>query len=132
MSYWQTYDFENRIRGILSKVKYSPNPDHHFKRPFLTAYQIAIEFNKLYSNDVEAMDFVVGGDGANTNKSLSRYIANELSKRIKNREIDDIEGAFISNDLLKEMVFDNYGQDVVSSSLGSEYDLSIFRLKDLE
>ncbi|QCX34374.1 hypothetical protein FDN13_12050 [Caloramator sp. E03] len=130
MSNWQTYDFENRIRNILSNINYSPNPSHHFKRPYLSAYQIAIEFNNLYPNDVAAMGYVVGGDGSNTLKSLSRYIANELSKRIKAGEITDIEGAFISNNFIKEMVFDNNGQDIISSLLGSEYDLSIFRLKD--
>ncbi|SKA88611.1 hypothetical protein SAMN05443428_1099 [Caloramator quimbayensis] len=129
MSNWQVYNFENRIRDILSNVNYSPNPFHHFKRPYLSAYQIAIEFNRLYPNDVTKMGYVVGGDGSNTNKSLARYIANELSKRIKAGEITDIEGAFISSNFLKEMVFDNNGQDVISSSLGSEYDLSMFRLK---
>lgn len=58
MSNWQTYDFENRIRNILSNINYSPNPSHHFKRPYLSAYQIAIEFNNLYPNDVAAMDML--------------------------------------------------------------------------
>jgi len=51
MSIWEDFGFEKSIREILRSVKPKhQQPDHHFGRPFLTAYQIAIEYKKLYSD----------------------------------------------------------------------------------
>lgn len=43
MSQWEDFRFEERIRQILQEVTYY-REDHHFGRPFLTAYQIGIEY----------------------------------------------------------------------------------------
>ena len=47
MHYWKELDIENKVTKIL---KDAPNAlkDHHLGQPFLTAYQIAIEFEKRY------------------------------------------------------------------------------------
>jgi len=118
MDYWVKYDFEARIRGILSSIVYKSNPDHHFGRPFLSAYQIAIEYN----NNVIAMGFVIGGKGVDTNKSLSRYMGSELSKNIKNGIINNIEGCFFSNLDLKDIIFDYNNNEIVLSAIGGIYD----------
>ena len=52
MSIWQSHSIEAPIREILASV---PLDGHHFGRPFLTAYQIAIAFEQLSrSGDREA------------------------------------------------------------------------------
>ncbi|NOH16230.1 hypothetical protein [Clostridium cochlearium] len=128
MSHWQNFDFENRIRKILSEITYTSEPDHHLNRPFMTAYQIAIKFDSLYSNDVKEMGYKVGGAGINQNISLAQYIARELSQRIKSGEIVDIEGAFLSNLYIKELTFNNDNESLKSSLVGTNSDHSIFRL----
>lgn len=42
---WVTYDFEAEIRKFLTSCVYEPNQEHHLGRPFMTAYQIAIQFS---------------------------------------------------------------------------------------
>lgn len=127
MSNWINYDFEIRVRNILLNSSYKADPTHHFGRPFLSPYQIAIEYDKLYHNDVLAMGYVIGGKGSNTKTSLAQYIARELSSRIKDYSISDIEGGFFSNQDLAEISF-NYNNKIVSSVTNSDKDLSLFRI----
>ncbi|MEL5899107.1 hypothetical protein AAGC94_13675 [Clostridium sporogenes] len=61
MSHWQNFDFENRIRKILSEITYTSESNHHLNRPFMTAYQIAIKFNSLYPKVADTMGYKVGG-----------------------------------------------------------------------
>ncbi|MGH4049958.1 MAG: hypothetical protein ACREVX_01180 [Clostridium sp.] len=128
MSNWIIYDCENRIREILLRSEYKKEPGHHLGKPFLSPYQIAIEYDKTFHNDVLSMGYVVGGKGVNTKTSLAQYIGRELSKRIKNITITDIEGGFFSNKDLEEISF-NHGNIIISSATGGIQDLSIFRIK---
>ena len=45
MSIWQHHSIEPRIREILASV---PDEGHHFGRPVLSAYQIAIAFDQRF------------------------------------------------------------------------------------
>ena len=45
MSIWQDHSIEARFRDILASV---PDEGHHFGRPFLSAYQIAIAFDQQF------------------------------------------------------------------------------------
>jgi hypothetical protein len=127
VSNWNQFDFENRIRNILSSKVYKPERNHHFGRPFMTAYQIAIEFNMLYPNVAHLMAYQVGGKGTNQHVSLSQYIALQLSQRIKSNQITDIEGGFLSNNYINKFEFNNNGIDLKSSLIGTDYDHAIFR-----
>jgi hypothetical protein len=53
-SKWQSLDIENRIISILRDTE-SHQPDHHFGRPFITAYQLAIVFAQRHPQVVEAL-----------------------------------------------------------------------------
>jgi hypothetical protein len=129
MSYWQSFSIDTLIRQVLSGVTYQPNPQHHFNRPFLTAYQLAIEVNRLEPRIITAMGYLIGGAGTHRNVSFSQYIALELSKRIQSGQITDIEGAFVSNNHVTNLAYDNYGAPLISSLTGTNYDLSAFRLR---
>jgi len=123
---WQQYDIENRIIQILREVE---DEGHHFGRPFLTAYQLAIEFDRRHHDIVRDCGYQVGGAGIGERNSLAQYLALELSRHIKDNPDYPIEGAFISNQDVRELSY-NYGQEVVTSSLtGSGYGLSMFRLR---
>jgi hypothetical protein len=126
MSKWELLDMEGRIREILHNPEY--DTDHHFGRPFLTPYQIGIELVNRYPNILADLELPFGGSGTGTQNSLCQYIANELSRRIQDGRINDIEGRFLANDFVRTFSFvKNDGSEVISSNSGKEY-LSMFRI----
>ena len=132
MSIWEQFKFERKIREILADVSCS-REGHHFGQPFLTAYQVAIEFALKYPNEYKEIGMPIGGKDSRENNSLAQYIARELSKKIKSRSINDIEGGFISSHHLKNLVYHNTvetdGKSIESSLIYPETELSMFRLK---
>lgn len=62
LSLWDELQLEDKIFQILSVESHSP--DHHFGRPFLTPYQIAIAFKALFPDDYARIGKPVGGKGA--------------------------------------------------------------------
>ena len=125
MSKWEELDLERKLVGLLENVP-EYEEGHHLRRPFMTAYQIAIEFAHSYPADVDALDLPVGGAGTGRYNSLAQYFANQLSKQIKAGN-SQFEGGFLSNRNLKDMVFDNDGMEVRSSRSGAPLITSIFR-----
>jgi len=77
---WQHYNFETTIREILTNVHYT-NPEHHFGRPFLTAYQVAIAFAEKAPEVVAELDIEIGGKGIGKHTSLAQYIAQRYRRR---------------------------------------------------
>lgn len=129
MNFWEENQVEEKITQILRDI-----PDiiesHPFGRPFLTAYQLAIEFARRYPADFEKLDLPVGGVGIGQRTSLAQYLARELSRRIRNESITQIEGGFLSNQHLSDISFLN-GEAVFHSSLtDSGFTLSMFRLSE--
>lgn len=123
---WQQYNIEDRVLQILREVD---DKGHHFGRPFLTAYQLAMEFDHRHHDIVRDCGYQVGGAGIGEHNSLAQYLALELSRHIRDNPGYPIEGAFISSQDLRELSY-NHGQEVVISSLiGSDYGLSMFRLR---
>ncbi len=128
MSQWNNLRFEERIREILQEVVYY-REGHHLGRPFLSPYQIAIEYASRYPADYRETGLAIGGKGIGESNSLAKYIAGQLSRRIQSGELSDIEGGFISNNHLNEISFNNGSIKITSSLTDTEYDLSIFRLR---
>ena len=129
MSRWADLDFEHRIVEIL---KDATRREHHFGRPFLTPYQIAIEFARRFPDDfrdLEQNGFPMGGEGAGVSNSLPQYIANELSTRILHGSLrENIEGGVISSRDMHELSFNFREQTVRSSLTHAGQDLTLFRL----
>ena len=127
MSIWNDYSIETRIRAILDV---EPRREgHHFGRPFLTAYQIAILFAERHPEDFDAIGKEIGGRGAGPSQSLAQYFAHELSKRLKTGRLPGIEGRFLHGTRLKTLEYRSADGDVASST-GPASDLSMFRLSD--
>ena len=124
MSKWDQNDIENRVRLAIESIEPSAqHENHNFGKPFITAYQLAI---LLLENDPELcakLEKQLGGKGINECHSLSQYVANELSTRIKGEEIMDIEGVFLKT---QDIVALEFTHDVISSA-GNV--VSLFRLK---
>ena len=95
----------------------------------MTAYQVAIALKEKYPEAVESLDYPLGGRGTGQQNSLVQYVAQNLSREIHGGRLPDIEGGFLSNQYLNEITF-NYGSEIVTSSLtGTQYTLSMYRLR---
>lgn len=123
MSIWQDQSIELRIRDILGSV---PDEGHHFGRPFLSAYQIAIAFDRRFRHEAASIVKPVGGKDTGRHDSLAQYFANQLSRRIRDGTLSDIEGGYLNGLFLESLHYDNGGATVVTS-LGRA-NMSIFRL----
>ena len=108
---------------------HSHKPDHHLERPYLTGYQIAIQFKKNFRSTFDLIGKPIGGKDTGQHDSLSQYIAQGLSREIKNEKITHIEGSFISRMYLSSLTFDDDGENIVFSG-GQSYDHALFRLID--
>ena len=130
MSIWDEFSIESRIRQILDVASRDTSRDksHHFGRPFLTAYQIAIAFVEAHPKDAERIGKPVGGKGTRKD-SLAQYLAWQLSRRIKSGELSGIEGRFLHRQYLLSLEYDS-DAGIVESSLGQASDLSMFRLTE--
>lgn len=118
-------DFETAIREILGAAK-AYNPKHHFGRPFVWSYQIAIELSERA--EFANLKTPVGGKGIGQHNSLAQYISGQLSKRIKNGDIRDIEGAFLYRKHVRTVVFKK-GKTTIESTVQPSFDAALFRLR---
>ena len=123
-SHWDEHTFDDKIRRILASVVPS-SPGHHLGTPFLTAYQIAIDFHRQHGEVVEKLGYQIGGKGVGEHTSLAQYIPRQLSQRIKSGKLDDIEGAFLSRHDMQDITFSNG----VQSSAEGGWDISMYRIK---
>lgn len=127
MAKWDEFEMERKITEVLSSPAHEN--EHHFRRSFLTPYQIAIELTRMYPTICEDLGMELGGADTGLQNSLTQYIAQRLSARIKSGDIKNIEGAFISNMHLTDMVFeDSEGREIHSSNTDQDT-LSMFRLR---
>lgn len=129
MSVWGEHAVESKIIDILKETPYQET--HHFGRPYLSAYQLAISMDRRWPEVRTAVgNPPVGGLGIGTRNSLAQYLAGELSRRIKSGDLTTVEGAFLTDEDLVELVYvESDGRRVTSSLTGSGYDLSLFRLR---
>ena len=129
MSEWEELGIRSKVEGILELAS-RESQEHHFGSPFFTAYQIAIDYVEQYPEDLERMEYEVGGKDTGVHYSLSQYLAQQLSTKIKSGEISTIEGRFISNRYVSNFIFDNKAVHVESSVTGRHASISMFRLTE--
>lgn len=131
MNHWLELHIGHNVEQILREAS-NTALNHHFGHPYLTAYQIAIEYSRSFPDDVSKLDLPIGGAGVGQRSSLAQYLARELSRRIKNSEITNIEGGFLSNLHLHDINFEVEGQEepIHSSLTNTNFTLSMFRLRD--
>jgi hypothetical protein len=124
MSQWDNLDMDTKVTGILNVQFAAAN--HHFGRPFMTAYQIAIAFSDQFPLDFQTIGKPIGGKGIGQQDSLAQYIALQLSHRIRDGLLPHIEGAFMYQGNLESLRYEHQGQIIEYSS-----GLSMFRLVDV-
>ena len=123
MSIWEDFSIEPRIHDMTSR-----HDDHHFGRPFLTAYQIAISFAERHERDMDRIGKGIGGRDTGLPYSLAQYLARELSQRIRTGRITEIEGRFLHGAHLRALVYRSPDGNMESSTGSAS--LSMFRLRD--
>lgn len=124
MSDWKEHALEEKIEELLDTVPYYET-DHHFGRPFITAYQLAILFKERFPSTYESLGHPIGGRGSGEPYSLPTYLARQLSQQIKNHKIRNIEGRWFFSER-QRLKFDCDSQQITASSNF----VSMFRLKD--
>ena len=127
-NFWESNGLDEKIVGLLAEISYH-EADHHFGRPFLTAYQLAILFKERFPEEFRNFGHPVGGKDSGVRFSLSSYLAGQLSRKIKNGEFPNIEGGFLSNRRLQGIEFVDGDSTITSSLTESQFDLSMYRYK---
>ena len=131
MSNWDAFNMADRVRRALEAVHLNNPEGHHFGRPFVSSYQIAIALDVEDPELKRLLAKEVGGVGVGSHTSLAQYIGNELSKQIRARGPNHYaEGAFMSNERVEAITYrgaDN--SEIVSSLPGTAYDMALFRLR---
>ncbi len=119
------------IREILGNCP-EYEEGHHLQRPFMSAYQIAIRFAERYPDHTLVGKLEVGGKETGRHTSLAQRIARFLSRALhdeKKKGDLNIEGGFLSHDLIKDLCFKNPdGEEIRVSTLSSQRGHAIFRL----
>ena len=126
---WDTYQLGQKIVEVLGCIEYEV-PDHHFGRPFVTAYQLAVLFKERFPEDFEKLRFPIGGKNSGVQFSLASYLGRQLSGKIKSGELaEDVEGCFLSNRKLRPIEVVADAATITSSLSGSNSGVSMFRLR---
>ncbi len=131
MSVWEQQGIEATVVSALQGVHLNNLGGHHFGRPYVTAYQLAIKVHAANPQIAAALGVTVGGAGIGSRTSLAQYLARELSRRIKaDPDGYPVEGAFVSNEHVTSVQYrDTEGNAITSSLTGTGYDLSLFRVR---
>ncbi|MHB9130399.1 MAG: hypothetical protein ACYDBB_04815 [Armatimonadota bacterium] len=125
LSKWEQYGMTEKVKQILTDL--CPDTGHHFGRGVLTPYQIAVEFEKQFLNEFQAIALPIGGAGTGQHSSLAQYIAHELSARIKAGSISGIAGTFLCLPHVESISFTHPAGSIVCS-LVDPAPLSLFYL----
>jgi hypothetical protein len=126
MGMWVKHGMDKKVREILKVTAQSRVKKSHCGNPFMTSYQIAIAFKQGYPEDFETIGKQIGGSGTDTQNSLTRYIAETLTTRIRNSKVKKVECGSLSV-MHREGIPFKDGEETIHSS--AKYDTALFRLK---
>jgi len=128
MSVWDDHEMTDAVVGILSALPLR-EPDHHFGRPWLTAYQLSVEVERLHPEAFAAFGDNPGGAGSGSPFSVPQRLARELSGRIKNDPLLPIEGADLCTLRVGTLTFVRGNGEIVESSQSGSDPLAMFRYR---
>jgi hypothetical protein len=124
---WDELEITANVIEILQEVHDNAD-DHHYGHPFMTAYQLAIEYVSRHPDVLVVLNLPFGGAGTGQHNAFTRYLAQGLSQRILHEQITQIEGRFLSNRFIENFSFNRNGEIVHSSFEDDNQSMSIFRL----
>lgn len=121
---WDQLNLTAVVQQIL--VAQPRNQKYNTGRPFLSAYQIAIEIANQHPMIVQQLGQSHGGEGQGP-YALTTYIARVLIQRIRDGHIPDMEVRFLSPLHLKTLTFNENGRDMTATTNTAGFDLTMFR-----
>jgi len=127
MSDWTDFGLRDVVVKILRD--HAGSSLHHMGGSFLSAYQIALAMKARHKVLFDRLEMPIGGLDTGERPSLAGYLARQLSETIKAGD-PEIEGGFLSNLHLKELVCGDAEETVISSLTGTERGVSLFRHVD--
>lgn len=130
MTMWSS-EVEETIRQALDEVTYAEPNREHLGRPFVTAYQLAIKVHRIDDRLAGELGVEIGGEGVGKYNSLAQYLAQQLSRRIREDGAGYfVEGAQLSSVHAKSMTFRHSdGGEIINSNVSAGFDTSMFRLR---
>lgn len=78
MTIWEQHDLTTKVVEVLHGV-HCNNDQHHFGRPYITAYQLAIELQRVHPETADAIGKPLGGSGVGQHNSLAQYLSRTSS-----------------------------------------------------
>jgi hypothetical protein len=131
-SAWERLGIEDKVLTILRAVPRAGSPDA-YGRPFISAYQLAIELEARYPEVRRELGKPIGGAGTGQRDSMAQYLAGQLAREIKDGGAEyPIEGAGLSPRHLADITFKmSDGEIIRSSNTEAGWDLSMFRSRYL-
>jgi hypothetical protein len=126
-SLWDQHNVTALVRHILATVPAESR--HGTGRPFLTAYQIAIEFDRQFPVVTAALGQALGGQGQGP-FALTTYLARWLPDRIYIRGITDIELGFLSPLHMTRLEFLSGEATMTATTHQAGFATTMFRLID--
>ena len=108
MNVWKDNNIAEKVLDILKNVKYK-DEEHHLGNPYLTSYQIAIEFLDTHRDIVKDLPYhsKVGGKDLGEKGSLAQYFGRQLSRHCDEMKKLGIEGGFLSGEYLVNLEFED-------------------------
>lgn len=127
MSEWEQ-SFEAEVFRLLDQEEFDIREDHHFGHPFVSAYQIAVAFERDNRELCQRLNKVIGaGDGL---ENLPTYIAHELSRRIRTAGTDyPIEAVWLSGTGLPTILYRHNKETKQGTPNRKHNGYSLYRLK---
>lgn len=122
-SLWDQHGVTDLIRQILS----SPPPDQMYGvgRPFMTTYQLSIEFVRRFPQVAAALGHSAGGEGQGP-YAITTYLARWLPDRIA-RGVTDIEFRFLASQDMVSLQFEANGSLITATTHQAGFDATMFR-----
>jgi len=127
MSQWDDLRMDSRISQVLDVQ--SHDKKNNYGRPFLTPHQIALRFKALFPHEFSILGRPIESESTAKQDSLVQYIAQRLTKRIKDQIITDIEECCLYQNNLHSLQYDS-GEHIIDSSPAQAHGLSLYRLRN--
>src|SRR5689334_17534757 len=106
-------DFEDRVIALLRSNQFELKQPHHFGRPFVGAYQLAVAFETHHAAICQQYGKGIGSQYLGMS-NLAAYIARQLSQNIKSDpEGYPVEGVWLAGQGLADLHF--WYQDEIST-----------------
>lgn len=121
---WEVFGVTDYVRQVLESIP--PDTTYGTGRPFLTTYQLAIEFANRFPVVAASITASIGGEGHGP-YALTTYLGRWLPHRIMNRQAAGIELRFLAHTHISEVRLDTGQEDISTTSDQSRVNFTMFR-----